>query len=159
MADAPEELWNVIAEYLEAERLELDDIELLGSHTKGRILRVTVDGADLDRLADLSRGVSRLLDQHDVVGGSYNLEVSSPGLERKLRRPAHWQKVIGREVTVKTQQPIDDSRRHDGVVVDADAVAASVEIDGRIRRIPFDAITSARAVYRWEKPVKPGQKK
>ncbi len=159
MVDAPEELWNVIAGYLEAERLELDDVEILGSHNKGRIVRVTVDEVGLERLTDLSRGVSRLLDEHDVVAGGYTLELSSPGLERKLRRPSHWKKVIGREVTVKTRDEIDGSRRHDGIVVDAGDESADVEVQGGRRRIPYSQVTSARTVFRWEKTAKPGQKR
>lgn len=158
MTDAPEELWNVIAEYLGAEHLELDDVEVLGSHKKGRIVRVTVDGVGLDRLSDLSRGISRLLDENDVIAGSYNLEVSSPGLERKLRRPAHWQKVIGRTVTVKTRDEVDGARRHDGVVVSAGDDAAELNIDGSQRRIPYEQVNTARTVFVWEKPTKPGKK-
>ena len=157
MADAPEELWNVIAGYLEAERLELDDVEILGSHNKGRIVRVTVDEVGLERLTDLSRGVSRLLDEHDVVAGAYTLELSSPGLERKLRRPSHWKKVIGREVTVKTRDEIDGARRHDGMVVGAGDESADIEVEGVSRHIPYAQVTSARTVFRWEKAGKPGQ--
>ncbi len=157
MADAPKELWNVVAGYLEAERLDLDDIEILGSHSKGRIVRITVDGVGLDRLTDLSRGVSRLLDENDVVAGEYTLELSSPGLERKLRRPVHWRKVVGSEVTVKTRDEVDGSRRHDGIVVAADDESAEIEINGESRRIPYAQVTSAKTVYRWEKAVKPGK--
>lgn len=158
MTDAPEELWTVIAAYLEAEHLELDDIELLGSHKKGRILRVTVDGVGLDRLTELARGLSRLLDGHDVIGSPYNLEVSSPGLERKLRRPAHWEKAIGLPVTVKTREEIDGARRHDGIVVKAGEQAAELNIDGSHRHIPYDQVNTARTVFEWEKPAKPGKK-
>lgn len=158
MTDAPEELWTVIAAYLEAEHLELDDIELLGSHKKGRILRVTVDGVGLDRLTELARGLSRLLDEHDAIAGSYNLEVSSPGLERKLRRPAHWEKAVGLPVTVKTREEIDGARRHDGVVVEAGEEAAELNIDGVRRHIPYDQVNTARTVFEWEKPAKPGKK-
>lgn len=158
MADAPQELWMLIEGYLAAERIELDDLELLGAPNKGRVLRVTIDGVDLDRLSALSRGISRLLDQDDLIPGSYRLEVSSPGLERKLRRPAHWRKAIGREVTIKTRTEIDGARRHDGRVRDADDEGAYLTVDGAERRIPFDQITSARTVHRWNAPAKPGKK-
>ncbi len=68
------------------------------------MLRVTVDGheVDLDRLAEVSRGLSRLLDDETDLQDAYQLEVTSPGLERKLRRPTHYEKSVGREVVVKT---------------------------------------------------------
>ena len=83
--------------------LELVDVE----HTGG-ILRVTVDRAGRRRprrhQPRLTRRVSRLLDEHDPVPGRYTLEVSSPGLERPLRTPAHFRRAVGAEVTVKTRR-------------------------------------------------------
>jgi len=94
-------LWDSIEAFLATERVELDDLEL-----SGRTLRVVVDaedGIDLEHITNVSRGVSRLLDEsEDLVPESYNLEVTSPGLERKLRRPRHFEKAIGRDVRVKT---------------------------------------------------------
>ena len=94
-------LWDSIEAFLATERVELDDLEL-----SGRTLRVVVDvegGIDLEHITNVSRGVSRLLDENeDLVPESYNLEVTSPGLERKLRRPRHFEKAIGRHVRVKT---------------------------------------------------------
>ena len=94
-------LWDSIEAFLATERVELDDLEL-----SGRTLRVIVDakgGIDLEHITNVSRGVSRLLDDsEDLVPESYNLEVTSPGLERKLRRPRHYEKAIGRHVRVKT---------------------------------------------------------
>ena len=91
-------LWDSIETFLAEERVELDDLEL-----SGRTLRVIVDaegGIDLDHITDVSRGVSRLLDEsEDLVPDSYSLEVTSPGLERRLRRPRHYEKAIGRPVT------------------------------------------------------------
>lgn len=160
MADAPKELWNVLSAYVEEENIELDDVELLGGGGR-TILRVTVDahgGVDLDRIGDLTRGISRLLDTHDSIRGSYTLEVSSPGLERKLRLPAHYSKSVGRVVTVKTRSEVDGSRRHDGLLVEADEHGATLEIDGAMRRLDFTDITSAKTVYVWETPAKPGKK-
>ena len=81
-------LWDSIAAFLEEEQVELDDLEL-----SGRTLRVVVDaedGIDLDHITEVSRGVSRLLDEREeLVPDSYNLEVTSPGLERPLRRHRH----------------------------------------------------------------------
>ncbi len=159
VSDAPKELWEVIGAFLEAERIELDDLELLGGQSR-KLLRATLDapdGFDSDTLGELTAGISRILDDHDVISGSYDLEVTSPGLERKLRRPAQFKKAIGRTITVRTRLEIDGNRRHDGVLTSADDLDFELNINGEPRRIGYDQVTSARAVYVWQKPAKPGE--
>lgn len=150
------DIWDIVEPYLAAERLELDDLELSG-HGRGRILRVTVDGegVDIGRLADLSRGLSRLLDNETDLEGSYQLEVSSPGLERKLRRPSQYKKSMGREVVVKVKDG-EGKKTLRGEL--ADAGDSSFTIEGGEGRVVVDYadVISARTVYRWEKTPKPG---
>jgi len=159
MSDVLTSLEELIGNYLGAERLELDDLEMLGQGS-GRILRVVIDGADVgvDHLAELSRGISRLLDHESDLDGSYTLEVTSPGLERRLRRPAHYSKSIGKEVTVRTRVDVDGERRHEGALIASDDDGLSIDIDGEARRIEFDQVKSARTVFRWERAPKPGKK-
>ena len=157
MADAAQQLWNVVEPYVSAEGVELDDVEVLGG---GKIVRVVVDSDQslgVDRIADLSRGISRLIDEDDPFTGSYTLEVTSPGLERKLRRPEHFHKALGREIAVKTHRPIDDEKNHRGTLVTANDDAFVMEIDGSERRIEFQDVASARTVFVWEKGPKPGK--
>jgi len=160
VSDAPEDLWNVLKEYLEAERLELDDLEMVGSDRGGKVLRVTIgnEGLGVDRLSGVSRGISRLMDEHDRIPGSYTLEISTPGLERKLRRPEHWQKSIGRNVTAKTRMEIDGKRRHEGMLISADEESAIIEVHEAERALPYQSITSARTVFQWKSSAKPGKK-
>ena len=71
----------------------------------GGVFRVAVDkdgGVGLTDIAELTRRISRALDEHDPIAGQFTLEVSSPGLERALRTPSHWQWAIGRQVSIKT---------------------------------------------------------
>jgi ribosome maturation factor RimP len=152
-------LEELIGNYLGAERLELDDLEMLGQGS-GRILRVVIDGADVgvDHLAELSRGISRLLDHESDLDGSYTLEVTSPGLERKLRRPAHYSKSIGKEVSIRTRVDVDGLRRHEGALIASDDDGLLIDVDGEARRIEFDQVKSARTVFRWERAPKPGKK-
>ncbi|MEA2058243.1 MAG: ribosome maturation factor RimP [Actinomycetota bacterium] len=157
MADAARLLWDVVEPYVSAEGVELDDVEVLGG---GKIVRVVVDSDQslgVDRIADLSRGISRLIDEDDPFTGSYTLEVTSPGLERKLRRPEHFHKALGREVTVKTHSLINDEKNHRGTLVTAEDDAFVMEIDGSERRIEFQDVASARTVFVWEKGSKPGK--
>ena len=157
MGKVTERLWDQIDPYLAAEGIELDDVEVLGG---GQIVRVTVDadgGLGVDTIADLSRGISRILDEDDPVSGSYTLEVSSPGLERKLARPRHYHKSVGREVTVKTHAPVEGERSHRGSLVEAGEKTFTIDIDGDPRTIEYEAVASARTVFVWEQAGKPGK--
>ena len=159
MTDTAERLWGVVEPYVAAEGIELDDIEVVGP-TGGRIVRITVDGEQpvgVSRLAELSRGLSRLLDDEDPIAGSYTMEVSSPGLERKLRRPRHYEKSLGSTVKVKTRTEIGGERHHQGKLTAAGADSFSVQVDGDERQIPYGDVTSARTVYVWEKQPRPGK--
>lgn len=160
MSDAPEDIWNVLQEYLEAERLELDDLEIVGTDKGGKTLRVTIgnEGLDVDRLNEVSKGVSRLMDKHDRIPGPYLLEISTPGLERKLRRPSHWQKSIGREITAKTRLEVDGQKRHNGTLLSATETEAVIRLDDTERTLKFQEITSARTVFVWKTAAKPGKK-
>jgi ribosome maturation factor RimP len=146
----------VVEPYLAAERLELDDLELSG-RGRGRVLRVTIDGedVDIDRLAELSRGLSRLLDHEPALQDAYQLEVSSPGLERKLRRPSHYEKSLGREVVVKTAVG-EVKTTHRGVLTDVRATSFTIESESGPVTLSYDDVMSAKTVYRWEKAPKPG---
>ena len=157
MSSVAERLWDRIDPYLAAEGVELDDVEVLGG---GQILRVTVDSDEaigVDTIADLSRGISRILDDEDPFKRSYTLEVSSPGLERKLTRPRHYEKSVGREITVKTHAEIDGVRNHRGNLVASDGTGFTMEVDGSERSIPYGDVASAKTVFVWEKGAKSGK--
>ncbi len=162
MGEVGERLWGLFEPYLAAEGVELDDL-VVGGPSKGRLVKVTVDapgGIGVDRIAELARGLSRLLDDEDPVPGSYRLEVSSPGLERKLRRPAHYRKAVGREVKVKTFEPVDGQRAHMGVLDDVDDDGFVVQLnEGAARRIGFGQVASAQTVFIWEPAPKPGKRR
>jgi ribosome maturation factor RimP len=160
VGDTAERLWQVVEPYVAAERIELDDIEVTGNDTSGKI-RITVDGEEplgVGRIAELSRGISRLLDEHEPFTGAYTMEVSSPGLERKLRRPRHYEKSVGAEVKVKTRPEVAGERLHTGTLVAAEERAFVMEVDGNQRRIDYDDVTSARTVFVWEKKPPPGKR-
>lgn len=151
-------LWEKTEEYLAAEQIELDDLEILG-RGRARTVRVTVDGEglDLDRISEISRGLSRLYDGEYDPEGSYQLEVTSPGLERALKRPRHFQKSVGREVVLKGRDEDGKVDTHRGVLVAGDDESATVEVDDTEFRYPYEAVISARTVFRWEPSPKPGK--
>ncbi|HXY16209.1 MAG TPA: ribosome maturation factor RimP [Terriglobales bacterium] len=105
--------------------LEVVDVEMRGGGNS-RMLRIVIDkpaagpgekaaGVTHEDCANLSREVSTILDVEDVVpGGSYVLEVSSPGLDRKLSRPADFQRFIGNRVKLTTRNPVNGNRHFVG---------------------------------------------
>jgi len=150
------DIWDVVEPYLTAEQLELDDLELAGQG-KGRILRITVDGedVDIDRLAGLSRSLSRLLDNETGLQDQYQLEVSSPGLERKLRRPTHYAKSVGREVVAKVSTG-DSKMTVRGTIAEVGDDKFTIDTDDGQRVVDYGDVISAKTVFNWVKAPKPG---
>jgi ribosome maturation factor RimP len=148
--------------------LDVYDVE-----QRGGTLRVTLDtlpgapaGVTLDDLALASRLVSRELDHHDPVPGRYTLEVSSPGLERALRTPGHFQREVGKIVAIRLADVGHDDRRITGTLIAADDRSATVAVDGpggpTERVIAFDQIDRAKTVFEWggtPKPSSPPKRK
>src|SRR5207253_8490460 len=103
--------------------LEVVEVEFRGSG-KSRVLRIVIDkppagedrgGVTHEDCANLSREVSTILDVEDAVpGGSYLLEVSSPGLDRKLFRPADYERFVGSRVRLTTREPVNGNRHFEG---------------------------------------------
>lgn len=154
-----DDIRRVVEPVLGGWELELYDVELAG-----RTLRVLVDrdgGVDLDTLSDVSRAVSRALDERDPVpGGRYTLEVSSPGVERALRRPQHFRSAVGSRVTVKTTPEAEGDRRVEGELAAADDEGVTVTLDdGNERRLPYGDISKARTVFDWGSVGKQNRKR
>jgi ribosome maturation factor RimP len=146
-----------------AEERGLDVYDVEQHQSSVRILVSRDGGIDIDALAELSRSVSRALDETDPVPGKYTLEVSSPGLERPLRRPDHFQGAVTDRVTVKTVPGAEGDRRVTGVLVAADEDGITVRPDEGLdtgdRRIPYDEIATARTLFDWGTTTKPTTKK
>jgi ribosome maturation factor RimP len=149
--------WAAAEPILSSLGLELVDVEVIGSG-RARTLRLTVDrdgGVDLDTLAGANRPVSVALEAVDALSGPYTLELSSPGLERPLRRPAEFRRFVGTPVSVKTHEPISGARRHRGLLVEADESGIALDVDGEQRTISYGEIASARTVFEWGPAPKP----
>lgn len=144
---------ELIEPSLTAQGLELVDVE-----QRANVLRISIDrpdGIDLDVISTTSRLVSAELDRHDVVPGRYVLEVSSPGVERPLRTPAHFRRFVGTTVAIRTAPGTEGDRRLQGILDEADDDGAVV--DGR--RIPYADIERARTVFVWGPAPRPGKSK
>ncbi len=110
------------------------------------LLRVYIDAADgvgLEDCAKVSRRVSSLLDVEDPIPGAYDLEVSSPGLNRPLRTLEHYRRFAGEKVKVQTVRPIEGQRRFKGMLRAVDDTTLQLEVDGEEREIPLDLVERA----------------
>jgi ribosome maturation factor RimP len=141
---------------IEDEGFELYDV------TRGReagrtVLRVFVDGPegiDIDTLGRLSGRVSRRLDEVGYETGPYDLHVTSPGIERPLRRPEHFGRTVGEQVKVKTTTPLAGSRTHIGTLVEADDEGITLAVGDHEVRVPLTDVVSARTVVDWSVELK-----
>jgi ribosome maturation factor RimP len=143
-----DELQKLIEPTIERLGYELTDLEVRLSG-QGGLLRLTIDkpdGIDLDDCEKVSHAVSALLDVEDPVPGNYNLEVSSPGLDRKLTKVEHFQRFEGETLKVTMRFPIEGRRRFRGTLVSSDDENIVVEVDGESHSLPLTMIDTARLV-------------
>jgi ribosome maturation factor RimP len=152
-----DDLFAALEPVVRAADLELVDVEL-----KSGVLLVTVDrtgGVDLEALTDANRAVSEVLDETDPIPGKYTLEVSSPGVERTLRTPAHFIKAVGEMVTVKTRPQVPGDRRLRGELLAADQDGLELAVEGAPEgrlRLAYSDIDRARTVFQWGPGPRPG---
>ena len=150
------DLEALVAPVVEAAGLELVDVDLLHEGER-RVLRVTVDreeGVDLDAIAEVSERVSRRLDVEGFDPGPYALEVSSPGVERWLRRPSDYARRVGERVKVRTAEPVDGARTHTGTLVAAGEDEVTIATTAGERRVGYEDIVSAQVVVDWAEELK-----
>jgi ribosome maturation factor RimP len=137
--------------------LELYDLE----QSSGAI-RVTVTrpgGVDLDALARANAALSAWLDEHDPMPGRYTLEVSSPGLERRLRTQAHFESAVGESVTLRITPQGAPAERVTGTLVAAGDDGVTLSTDAGPRTARYDQIERARTVFSWGSSPKPSPSK
>jgi ribosome maturation factor RimP len=101
-------------------------------------------GISVDDCAAVSHAVSEVLDAEDPIDGHYTLEVSSPGLDRVLRKRAHFERFVGERVFVELKLPIEGRRRYAGELKSVVGETIVVEVDGQAHELPLDRIQKAR---------------
>jgi ribosome maturation factor RimP len=125
---------------------------------RGRVLSVIIDAeepVEADVVEVVSKDLSRALDQDDPVAGSYTLEVSTPGLSRPLQTRRDFRRQRGHEVSIvrggsaDTAEGVAGETPVQGVVVDADDEAVTLEVDGSQVRIPLSAVVQGKVVLPW----------
>jgi len=138
----------LLAPTVESLGYELVDVELrLGG--KNGLLRLYIDqpeGIGLSDCETVSRQVSAVLDVEDPIPGHYVLEVSSPGLDRRLTKPEHYRRFLGADVRIKLRFPVEGRRNFRGALRAANEETVEVEVDGKLHQLPLTNIESARLV-------------
>ena len=140
-------LEELIRPLVESQGGDLVDLQY-GMPKRGRgFLRLFVDrpgGIPLSELTRISRMVGGLLEVHDVIPGSYTLEVSPPRLTRALKRPEDYQRYVGRLVRVTTRAPWEGRQVHSGILQGLEDDQVCLKEGENVLRIPLDEIARAR---------------
>lgn len=139
--------------------LDVYDVELLGG-AGARTMRVTVTksgGVDLETITAATHAVSPIVDDTDAVGGSFLLEVSSPGVERALRRPEHYTSALGEEVSIKLLTAAGPKRVRGVLRAFDGATCVLTSEEGVDEEIALAEITQARTVFEWGPKPRPSK--
>jgi len=126
---------------------ELVDLDLRSG--RGGLVRLFIDRPPAVTLADcefVSKQIGDLLDVEDPLVSDYVLEVSSPGVDRRLRTPGHFAAVLGTEVNVELKRPVEGRKRFRGRLAKVDTDAIEMHVDGRDWRLPLADLRVARLV-------------
>ncbi len=147
-----ERVRTIVEPLLAEQGLECFDVEFGGGRRV--VLADRAGGIDLDALTRATHVISAALDREDAVpGGRYVLEVSSPGLERRLRTPEHFRRYVGATVSIKTVPSAEGDRRVHGVLEGADDTGITVAG----RTIPYQQIERAQTVFEWAPAARPAR--
>lgn len=147
MNDLRERLRSMLAPAIEARGFELVDVELDGQ--QNLTLRVFIDSPDgvtVDDCAEVSHQVSAVLDVEDPVPGRYTLEVSSPGLDRPLVKPADFRRYLGETIKVRMREPLDGRKNFQGDLLEVADDNVLVSSGGLEFRLEFAGMDRARLV-------------
>lgn len=154
MSDAVVAKVTQIAERVaRSEGLEIVDIQLLGGGSK-RVLRIYIDKPDGVSHADcelISQQVGTILDVEDVIpGGRYALEVSSPGVERKLSKPQDFERFLGRKARITLREPVDNRRNWEGMLAGFSGDTITLEPEpGKAVQFALRQVEKANLKFDW----------
>jgi ribosome maturation factor RimP len=140
-----EKIEALVARVAQEEMVEVFDLDVVreGPRTLIRIFLDREGGIRLGECESFSRKIGAALDVDDPMPGPYVLEVSSPGINRKLTKPAHFAASAGKRVKVSLVEPVEGSRNYSGTLLRADGEGIELERDGRTFRFPYGAVRKA----------------
>lgn len=131
------------------EGCELLDVDLTTENGR-RVLRLYIDkkgGVELGDCSRISHAVEDLLEVEETLSGRFNLEVSSPGLNRPLRLAHHYQEVLGQTINVTTKEKLNGRKRYKGVLQKLIDDQLIIEIDNQEFKVPLSEVAKAFLVF------------
>jgi ribosome maturation factor RimP len=134
-----------------SEGIEVVEVEVKGGGNN-QFVRISIDKPDGVTHADcelISQQVGTILDVEDVVPGHYTLEVSSPGVERKLMKPRDFERFLGKKAKVTLRAPVDNQRHWEGTLAGFADGVISMDAAGREIRFPFEQVEKANLKFEW----------
>lgn len=150
MSHSSDRIAELIRPAVTALGVELWGVEHIvqGRHS---VLRIFIDreddGVTIDDCERVSRQISGIFDVEDPIAGEYNLEVSSPGMDRPLFEGEQFARYVGSVVAVRLGSPLDGRRKFKGEILKVDEGAVSIQVDDKEVVLPFSAIDKANLVY------------
>jgi ribosome maturation factor RimP len=146
-------VWELAIPVAQAEGMEIVDIEFRHEGSRGgRVLRLYMDkdgGPNVDDLSRVSRQLSEMLDVQDTIDSAYTLEVSSPGINRPLKRPEHFARFVGKRIRIRTRELIDGRRSFVGVLDEVGGNSVRLTQEGKQYWIPFSMIEKSNYEHDW----------
>ena len=163
-------MWNLVEPYVKDAGFDLVEVHS-GREQSGWVVRLFIDSvpdltvpgvadavfAETVTLEDcerVSRDVSAALDVADCIPHAYQLEVSSPGLDRPLRRPLDFARFAGREARIRLTEGVEGRRNFSGLLRGAHDGLAEIDCDGRTYHFPIEDVAKANLVPDWDKELK-----
>ena len=148
------QVWELAAPLVADEGLEIFDIEFRREGRGGWVLRLYLDkegGPNLEDLTRVSRQLGDLLDVHNVPQRAYTLEVSSPGVNRLLKRPEHFTRFLGKKIRVRTRDRIEGRRTFLGLLKETTQDGIVVSQEKEEVYIPHGMIEKANYEHEWDR--------
>ena len=150
--DVAAKVEEVAQRVVQSEGLELFEVEVKGGGN-ARFVRIAIDkleGVTHEDCKTVSDKVGEILEAEDVIPGHYTLEVSSPGVERKLLKPQDYTRFQGQKAKITVREEIDGKRTWEGVLAGFDGGLIALETQpGEIRQLPFDQVKKANLKFEW----------
>ena len=145
-----DKLSQLIEPVVAGQGYELVDVEW--KNESGWILRVFIDkpvgGVTLEDCATVSRELSAVLDVEDAIAPAYSLEVSSPGLNRPLKKESDFARFIGKKAKIRTRRPVGDTRRNfSGTLVAVAEGKLKIDVSDQVCEVPVAEVEKANLVY------------
>ena len=148
MTTLEQRLTEMLESPIESLGFELWGIEFVraGKHSTLRVFIDHANGITVENCAEVSHQVSSILDVEDPISTEYNLEVSSPGMDRLLFKPSQYEKYLGEQVSLTLRMAVNNRRKYKGVITRIEGEMLTLVVDGNEETVAFANIQQANLV-------------